>query len=150
MTWFLTIALLVLGAILLVSFTRWNLGRALRQGLTLSDYDVYDQKKVWAVAKRKTGDTLGIPMKCTVAYSKREIHFIPNRFSPLLFMTDYPYTFSKGSNKKLKIQRSESTEIIFIGRQKKSSVFGSEVEITIEVFDPEEKGELLKKLKSWK
>lgn len=150
MTWFLTIGLLLLGAVLLVSLTRWNLCRALRKSLTLSDYDIYEQKRVWAVAKRKTGDTLGIPMKCTVYFSKREIHIIPNRYSPMLFMTDYPYTFLKASNKKLKIQPSESTEIIFIGRQRKSSVFGSDVEITIEVFDPDEKDELLKKLKSWK
>lgn len=150
MTWILTIGLLIIGVIFLVSLVRWNVIRALRKSLTPSDYDIYDNKRVTAIAKRKTGDTLGIPMKCTVYFSKREIHIIPNGFSPMQFMTDYPYTFSKASNKKLKIQRSESTEIIFIGRQRKSSVFGSDVEITIEMFDPDEKDELMKKLKSWK
>ncbi|MCZ4409018.1 hypothetical protein O3Q51_09375 [Cryomorphaceae bacterium 1068] len=150
MTWFLTIGLLIIGIILLVSLIRWNVIRALRKSLTLSDYDIYDNKRVTAIAKRKTGDTFGFPLKCTVAIGQRDIHVIPLRFNPFLFMTDYPIAFSKATNKKLKIQRSEYTEIIFIGKQRKSSVFGSVVEITIQVYDQEEKKELVRKLKNWK
>lgn len=150
MTWFLTIGLLLIGGILMVSLIRWNVIRALRRSLTLSNYDIYNNKRVTAIAKRKTGDTFGFPIKCTVAIGQRDVHIIPLRFNPFLFMTDYPITFSKTSNKKFKIQRSEYTEIIFIGRQNKSSVFGSVVEITIEVYDQEERKELVRKLKNWK
>lgn len=150
MTWFLTLILIGLGAIFMVSLVRWNLSRALRKSLTPSDNEVYHNKRVSATAKLKTGETYGIPLKCSITLGQREIHIIPNRFSPLLFMTDFPYTFSKSSNKKLKIKRSDSSEIIFTGRQRKSSVFGREVEITIGIFDPDEKKEFLRKLKNWK
>jgi hypothetical protein len=150
LTWFLTILIITLSIVLAVSLVRWNLSRALRKSIDLSKYEVFDQLKVSAAAKLKAGETLGIPIKCSVAINQRELHLIPTHFHPTLFMTDFPFTFAKKANKKLKIRRSEGSEIVFVGRQRKSSVFGSELEVTIQVVNAEEKKRLLQFLKSWK
>lgn len=150
MTWFITISLIIMFIVLTVSLVRWNLSRGLQRSLDLSEYQVFDQLRVSAAAKLKAGETLGIEMKCTVAMNSRELHLMPERFHPLLFMTDFPFTFSKKANRKLKIQSSDWYKIIFTGKQRKSSVFGSELEVTIHIKNEKESKQLLKLLKSWK
>jgi len=104
---------------------------------------------VSASAKLKAGETLGIPVKCDVLINGRELHLIPVRFHPLLFMTDFPFTFVKASNKKMKPRRTEGPEITFTGRKRKSSLYGSTFDVTIRGYDADEKREMLKKLKAW-
>jgi hypothetical protein len=64
-------------------------------------------------------------------------------------MTDFPFTFLKTANKKLKPRRNEGLEITFTGRKRKSSLYGSTFDVTIRGYDADEKKEMLKKLKAW-
>lgn len=149
MALFLIILLLGLGFIGYISYVRWRLSKALKGKLDLSTFQVYRNRMVSTSAKLKAGETLGIPIKCDVLINGRELHLIPVRFHPLLFMTDFPFTFVKAANKKMKPRRTERPEITFTGRKRKSSLYGSTFEVTIRGYDADEKREMLKKLKAW-
>jgi len=78
------------------------------------------------------------------------MHLIPSRFYPLLFMTDFPFSFFRTDNKELKIQSSEYSKIVFLSQKKYASIFGSEIEVTIKEYDKEVKKEILDKLETWR
>lgn len=150
MTIFLISLFLGLCFILFISYFRWNLSRENLKKLDLSSYTVYRDKTVLTSARLKAGETFGIPIKSTLLINDHEIHLIPSGFNPFLFMTEFPFSFFKATNKKLKIQRSDAQEITFTARQRKSSIFGSTFEVTIRIDDEEEKRAILKKFKSWR
>ncbi len=133
----------------MVSSTRWKLSKDRISSLDLANFDVYEKKSVSASAKLKMGETVGIPISSTVLVNDQEIHLIPNKFNLLLFMTDFPFSFYKKDNKKFKIRRSEYTEVAFTSRKKDASVFGKEFDVTIRVYNEDEKKEMLRKLKKW-
>ena len=150
MTLFLTCLLIGLGFTLFVSSFRWKLSQELMRKTDSLNYQVYRDKKVSASAKLAAGETLGIPVKCTVLIDGREMLIIPSRFHPLLFMTDFPFTFAKAANKKLKPKLNEIQEITFTGRKRKSSVFGSTFDVRISLNNADESKDLLKRIKAWK
>lgn len=150
MSLFLLFLFLGLGFTQFISSFRWRLSKELLSNLDLSSYQVFNKKEVLASAKLRAGETLGIPIKCHVIISGREMHLIPVRFSPLLFMTDFPFSFLKADNKKIKVNHSENHAIKFRCRKRKSSIFGSTFDVTIGVNDADEKKELLKLVKSWR
>lgn len=150
MTYFILFLIIGLGLALMVSSTRWKLSKDRMSKLNYSSFDVYKNKTVSASAQLKMGQTLAIPMNCSVFINEQEIHLIPNKFKLLLFMTDFPFSFYRKQNKKIKIHRSEYSEIIIEATKKDASVFGKVFEVTIKVNDQEEKAEMLRKIKKWR
>lgn len=143
---FLTTVILGVSVILFISSTRWKLGNNLIKRMDHSTYAVYTNKTVYTSGRVAMGETIGIPIKCAIFISQREVHLIPTRFNPFLFMTDFPFTFYKKN--KLKLMHSEQTEIVFTARKRNPSVFGSQFMVTIKVYDEKEKRDIIKDLKS--
>jgi len=149
MTTLLIFVILVLGVVVLISSTRWKLSKDLKRSLDESSFFIYRNKTVSASAQLALGESLAIPIKSTVLINEREMHLIPNKFSPLLFMTDFPFTFYRKDNKKLKLERSDYSGIVFVSQKRNPSMFGKVFEVRIEVYD-DEKREMLKKIKNWR
>ncbi len=95
------------------------------------------------------GESAAIPINCTVLLNENELHLIPTKFNALLFMTDYPFTFYKKDNRKLKIKQSENSGIECTLRKRNPSVFGKVFNVRIEIFD-EERQDLSNILKTWR
>ena len=150
MAYLIFFALIGLGLIAIVSSTRWRLCKDIMSKLNLSNFAVYENKLVCASAQLKTGQTLAIPMDCSVIINEQEMHLIPYKFKLSLFMTDFPFSFYKKHNKKIKVLRSEYTEIIFEAAKKDASIFGKMFEVTIRVHNQKEKTEILRKIKKWR
>ena len=132
----------------MISSTRWNLCKKLRRDLE-GNYKEYSKKKVSASAKLAAGDSFAFPLRCTVLVKDNEMHLIPERFHPFLFMTEYPFSFYRKDNRKVKVDSSNILEISLILKKRTPSIFGKVVEVSIEVFDEERKA-LLKVMKGWR
>jgi len=150
MTTFLIIVILGFGVVILISSTRWKLSKNLSRSLDTSKFDVYSNKKVSASAQLAVGESLAIPIKSSILINDRELHIIPTQFNLFLFMTDFPFTFYRKDNKKLKLEHSDDTEIVFVSKKRSPSVFGKVFEVSIKVYDEDEKREILKKIKNWR
>lgn len=149
MTIFFAVVVILLGFILMISSTKWNLSKALLRKTESSDFKVYNNKRVYVSAKLVKGESAAIPISCKVLMNENKLHLIPTKFHALLFMTDYPFTFYKKDNRKLKIHQSELSELVFTCKQRKPSVFGKVFNVRIEIFD-EERRALLNILKTWR
>ena len=144
----LFVLIIILGIIIVVSSTRWNLCKKLRKDLD-SSYTLYSGKRVAPSAKLAAGDSFAIPMRCTVLLKDNEMHIIPERFHPFLFMTDYPFSFYRKDNRKVKVDSSNDSELVLTLKKRTPSVFGKVFEVRIELVD-EERKDLLKKVKGWR
>ncbi len=150
MTYFILFAAIALFLAWMVSSTRWKLSKALKNRLDDANFTVYKDKSVSATAKLKAGETLGIPIACTVFLNDREIHLIPSKFHFLLFMSDVPFSFYRKDNNKLKARSTDNSEIVFNSTKKSASTFGKVFEITVKVPKENERDEMLRKIKKWR
>lgn len=133
----------------MISSIKWKLSKALFRKTESSSLTIYNNKRVLVGAQLVKGESAAIPINCTVLLNENELHLIPTKFNALLFMTDYPFTFYKKDNRKLKIKQSEYSVIECTLRKRNPSVFGKVFNVRIEIFD-EERQALLNILKTWR
>ena len=150
MTTFLFIAFLALGFIFFISYTKWKNGKNLLGQIDLSKYVVFTNKTLSVTSQLSTGESFPVPVTGTILINDRELHLIPTRFTALLFMTDYPLSFFKKNNRKLKLKSLNPAELTFTGKKSKSSVFGSVCNVTIKGLTDDEKSEFMKMAKRWR
>lgn len=132
-----------------VSMVRWRRSKKRMKGLNLSAYTVFSNKSIYISAKLIFSESLAIPITTTLFMNDKKMHLLPSKFSPFLFMTDYPYTFFRADLEAIKFQRAEFNEIVFTCRKTNPSFLKSVFEITIKEYDPNEKNRIIEQLKSW-